>query len=193
MPGTLQDYAQAVHDVITVCRDAEQGYRGAAHAVNAPATKEIFEQYSAQRAQFAAELQAAVKALGFETIDPQGLGGMLYASWISLKALVTGHDVHGVLVEAERGEDWSLKTYRAALGKTLPAEIASIIERQFKEVQTAHDRIRALRDASAPPEPPPSAPVAAPQATAPPKKAPAAEPVDFNATAEMDPLVEQKR
>jgi uncharacterized protein (TIGR02284 family) len=194
MPGTLQDYAQAVHDVITVCRDAEQGYRGAAQAVNAPVMKEIFEEYSAQRGQFAAELQSAVKALGFETIDPQGLGGMLYASWISLKALVTGHDVHGVLVEAERGEDWSLKTYRAALGKTLPAEIASIIERQFKDVQSAHDRIRTLRDASTPPKSAPPAPsIPAPQATVPPKDDPAAGPVDFNATVEMDPLVEQKR
>ncbi len=182
MPGTLQDYAQAVHDVITVCRDAEQGFRGAAQAAHAPALKEMFEEYAAQRGRFAAQLQAAVKALGFETIDPQGLGGMLHASWISLKALVTGHDVHGILVETERGEDWSLKTYRVALGKTLPAEIASILEKQYEEVQAAHDRIRNLRNASAPPQPP-----------APPKDAPTADPVDLNATAEMDPLVEQKR
>ena len=87
MPGTLQDYAQAVHDVISSCRDAEQGFRGAAQAVNDPAMKEMFEQYSAQRAQFAAELQGAVKALGFEATDPQGLGGMLHASWISLKGI----------------------------------------------------------------------------------------------------------
>jgi|SRR5580658_5681146 uncharacterized protein (TIGR02284 family) len=155
MPGTLQDYAQAVHDVISVCRDGEQGFRGAAQAVNAPAIKEMFEQYSAQRAQFAVELQGAVKALGFEAIDPQGLGGMLFASWISLKGLATGHDVHGILVEAERGEDWSLKTYRTALGKTLPPEIAAIVQKQFQQVQEAHDRIRNLRDASAPPPPAP--------------------------------------
>jgi len=151
MPGTLQDYAQAVHDVITVCRDGEQGFRGAAQAVKDPTTKEMFEQYSAQRAQFASELQAAVKALGFETINPQGLGGVLYAAWINLKGLVTGNDVHAVLVEAERGEDWSLKTYRTALGKTLPPEIAAIIQKQYAQVQEAHDRIKSLRDATAPP------------------------------------------
>jgi uncharacterized protein (TIGR02284 family) len=155
MPGTLQDYAQAVHDVITVCRDGEQGFLGAAQAVNAPEIKEMFEQYSAQRAQFAVELQGAVKALGFEAIDPQGLGGMLFASWISLKGLATGHDVHGILVEAERGEDWSLKTYRTALGKTLPPEIAAIVQKQSAQVQEAHDRIRNLRDATAPPPPAP--------------------------------------
>jgi uncharacterized protein (TIGR02284 family) len=160
MPGTLQDYAQAVHDVITVCRDGEQGFRGAAQAVTAPAMKEMFEQYSVQRGKFAAELQAAVKALGFETIDPQGLGGVLYAAWINLKGLATGHDVHAILVEAERGEDWSLKTYRTALGKTLPPEITSIVQKQCEEVQEAHDRIRNLRDASAPPSPSKDAPSA---------------------------------
>src|ERR1700733_1381367 len=154
MPGTLQDYAQAVHDVISICRDAEQGFRGAAQAVNAPTIKEMFQQCSAQRAQFATELQGAVKALGFETIDPQGLGGVLFAGWINLKGLLTGHDVHAVLVEAERGEDWTLKTYRSALGKTLPPEIASIIQKQFEQVQEAHDRIRSLRDSSAPPPEP---------------------------------------
>jgi uncharacterized protein (TIGR02284 family) len=153
MPGTLQDYAQAVHDVITVCRDGEQGFRGVAQAVNAPAVKEMFEQYSAQRAHFAAELQTAIKAQGFETIDPQGLGGVLYAAWINLKGLATGHNLHAILVEAERGEDWSLKTYRTALGKTLPPEISAIIQKQFEQVQEVHDRIRNLRDATAPPPP----------------------------------------
>jgi uncharacterized protein (TIGR02284 family) len=113
--------------------------------------KEMFEQYSAQRGQFATELQDAVKGLGFETINPQGLGGVLYAAWINLKGLVTGNDVHAILVEAARGEDWSLKTYRTALGKTLPPEIAAIVQKQFELVQEAHDRIKSLRDATAPP------------------------------------------
>jgi uncharacterized protein (TIGR02284 family) len=156
MPGTLQDFARAVHDVISTCRDAEQGFRGAAQAVNEPATKEIFQQYSAQRAQFAVELQGAVKALGFEPTDPQGLGGMMHASWISLKSMVTGHNVHGILVEAERAEDWSLKTYQVALGTTLPPEIRSIIQRQFEEVQAAHDRIKSLRESTEPPPDEPS-------------------------------------
>jgi uncharacterized protein (TIGR02284 family) len=128
MPGTLQDFAQAVHNVISINRDAEQGFRGAAQAVNDPTLKQMFEQYSAQRAQFAVELQAAVRAMGFDATDPQGLGGMLHASWTSLKGMVTGHNVHGILVETERAEDWSLQTYRAALGKTLPPEIASIMQ-----------------------------------------------------------------
>jgi uncharacterized protein (TIGR02284 family) len=154
MPGTLQDFAQAVDNVISSCRDAEQGFRGAAQAVKDPAMKEMFEQYSVQRAQFAVELQGAVKALGFEATDPQGLGGMMHASWISLKSMVTGHDVHGILVETERGEDWSLKTYRTALSITLPPEIGAIIQKQLDQVQAAHDRIKSLRESTEPPPEP---------------------------------------
>ncbi len=164
MPGTLQDFAQAVHDVISVNRDAEQGFRGAAQAVNSPALKEMFQQYSAQRARFAVELQAAVKGLGYETIDPQGLGGMMHASWISLKGLVTGHDPHAILSETERGEDYSLKTYRTALSRTMPPEINSVIQAQFEQVQQAHDRIRTLRDSMAPPDGEPTVSDRAPRA-----------------------------
>jgi uncharacterized protein (TIGR02284 family) len=176
MPGTLQDYAQAVHDVISTNRDAEQGYRGAAQAVNDSVTKALFLEYAAQRAGFVIELQTAVKALGFDPIDPQGFGGMLRASWMSVKGMVTGHDVHGILVEVERAEDSSVSTYRIALSKAMTPEIAKIVERQFEEVQVAHDRIRDLRDSTAPPpdpepvqqpKPAAAAPASTPASTAP--------------------------
>lgn len=170
MPGTLQDYAQAVHDVISINRDAEQGFRGAAQAVADPAIKEMFAQYAAQRAQFAVELQNAVRSLGFEVIDPQGLGGMLHASWMSVKGMLTRHDAHAILVETEKGEDSSLKTYRVALSKTLTPEIAAIMQRQFGEIEQAHDRIRTLRDATAPPDDEPLNPSPAKADSAPPAK-----------------------
>ena len=52
------------------------------------------------------------------------------------------------LVQA--GEDWSMKTYREALGTNLPIEIRSLIERQYEQVQQSHSRIKTLRDAHAP-------------------------------------------
>jgi hypothetical protein len=42
MPGTLQDFAQAVHDVSSIDRDAEQGFRGGTQAVDTPIFKEMF-------------------------------------------------------------------------------------------------------------------------------------------------------
>ena len=149
MPGTLHDYATAITNVIAICRDAEQGFRGAADAVNDPMLKEMFEQYSIERAGFASDLQTAVKSLGFDPTHPSGAGGVVHGAWMTVKGLVTGHSAHAILVETERGEDWSVKTYRDALATSLPVELRSIVERQYEQVQQAHNRIRALRDAKA--------------------------------------------
>lgn len=159
MPGTLEEYGVAVTNVIAICRDAEQGFRGAADAVKQPALKEMFEQYSAQRGRFANDLQEAVKSMGFETTHPSGISGVLHGAWMTLKGALTGHSEHAILEETERGEDWSLKTYREALDKSLPVGIRSIVEQQFEQVQQAHEHIKLLREATAPKEPrPPQTP-----------------------------------
>jgi uncharacterized protein (TIGR02284 family) len=150
MPGTLQDYATAVTNVIAINRDAEQGFRGAADAVGDPMLKELFEELSAQRASFATDLQTAVKALGFDPTHPSGVGGVVHGAWMSLKGLLTGHSAHAILEETERGEDWSVKTYRDALANNIPVEIRPMIQQQYEKILQAHDRIKALRDARAP-------------------------------------------
>jgi uncharacterized protein (TIGR02284 family) len=152
MPGTLQDYATAITGVIAICRDAEQGYRAAADAVNDPMLKELFEQYSLERGAFATQLQTAVKVMGFDPTHPSGVAGLLHGAWMTVKGGLTGNSGHPILVEAERGEDWSVKIYREALAISLPVEVRSIVEQQYDKVLQAHNRIKALRDAGAPAE-----------------------------------------
>jgi uncharacterized protein (TIGR02284 family) len=118
----------------------------------------MFEQYSEQRGRFASELQEAVKSMGFDTTHPSGVGGVLHGGWMTLKGVLTGHSEHAILVETARGEDWSLKTYREALDKTLPVGIRSIVEQQFEQVRQAHEHIVLLRDATAPKETTPTQP-----------------------------------
>ncbi len=52
-----------------------------------------------------------------------------------------------MLDECERGEDAALARYRKALKETLPADVRSILERQYQGAQRNHDQIKALRDA----------------------------------------------
>jgi len=159
MPGTLEDFAAAIRDVIGTCRDAEQGFRSAADAVKDPLLKDLFEQYSRQRGAFADEIQEAVKAMGFETTHPSGVGGVVHGAWMTIKGLFTGHSDVAILEETERGEDWSVKSYRKAMDVTMPSELRPLIERQYQQVQVAHDHIRALRDARRPKQEPPPPPV----------------------------------
>lgn len=158
MPGTLQDYAAAITNVIAICRDAEQGFRGAADAVNDPMLKQLFEQYSMQRGAFANELQTAVKTLGFDPTHPSGVAGVLHSAWMTVKGAATGNSPHPILVETERGEDWSVKTYQEALATNLPVEVRSIVEQQYQQILAAHNRIRSLRDANAPQDAQPPTP-----------------------------------
>jgi uncharacterized protein (TIGR02284 family) len=150
MPGTLEDAATAITRIISICRDAEQGFRGAATAMQNRDLKELFFQYSSQHGGFAAKLQEAVKALGYDPELPAGLGGTIYGGWINLKALVTSHDQHGILVEAERGEDWVLDTYRSAIDKNLPVGIRPLVDAQLIEIEKAHNYLKQRRDATAP-------------------------------------------
>jgi uncharacterized protein (TIGR02284 family) len=144
----MQDYT-AIKDVVGVCRDAEQGFRGAANAVKSPLLKSLFEQYSIQRGEFANQLREAARGMGMEIEDAAGVGGMLHAGWMELKGALSRNDEHQILAEAERGEDYSLRTYRQALGLNITEGIRTILEAQLVEVQQAHDRIRSLRDSTA--------------------------------------------
>jgi uncharacterized protein (TIGR02284 family) len=136
----------AVNDVISICKDAEQGFRGAADAVRNSSLKSVFEQYSAQRGEFARELQAAVERSGEHASHPAGVAGKLHSGWMAVKGAFTGHSEHEILEETERGEDLSMKTYKEALSQDLPQTVRSMIEEQYRQIQQAHNNIRQLRN-----------------------------------------------
>ena len=148
----MQDYS-ALKDTIAICRDAEQGFRGAANAVKTPTLKALFEEYSAQRGRFATDLLRVARDLGIDVPNPGGAAGVLHAGWMELKGMLTGHSEHRILVETERGEDLSERTYHEALAMTLSEELRTLVTEQFAEIERAHRRIRELRDQTAPAEP----------------------------------------
>ncbi|MBV9158958.1 MAG: PA2169 family four-helix-bundle protein [Acidobacteriaceae bacterium] len=74
---------------------------------------------------------------------------VFWGRWTALKGALTGHSEHQILEETERGEDFSRSRYRNALAHELPTELRSVLERQYQQVQSAHNRIKALRDSSA--------------------------------------------
>jgi uncharacterized protein (TIGR02284 family) len=62
---------------------------------------------------------------------------------------VTGEDENAVLAECERGEDSAVSNYKDALADAnLPADVRAVIERQYAQVQEAHDRVRNLERAT---------------------------------------------
>jgi len=111
--------------------------------------KAVFQNYSEQSRQFAAELAELVRQQGAEAEKGGSVTSTLHRAWIDIKTLFTGADRLAVLNEAERGEDAIKAAYKAALDHAaLKGEALSLVMKQGLEIKQGHDEIKVLRDAA---------------------------------------------
>ena len=147
-PATDPDeVASVLNGLLETVRDGENGFRSAADGVDDAELKRLFLSLGAQRSEFASELESEIIRLGKEPAEHGHLAGALHRGWIDIKAAVTGKDEGAIISEAERGEDFAVKSFREALQKGLPAAIQVIVERQYTQIQEAHDHVRSLERA----------------------------------------------
>ena len=137
-----------LNNLIETCKDGENGFRTAAEGIKNGELKTLFNTYSQQRAQFAAELQGEVRHLGGDPENSGSVAATLHRGWINIKSAVTGEDDGAIISECERGEDSAVKNYEDALKENLPTNIRAIIEQQLTQVKEAHNQVRALERAS---------------------------------------------
>ena len=151
MPETI-DHSAVIHtlkNLINVLRDGHQGFLELEKHLQDPVARTFFLKQSQERAQFAAELENELHHLGVKDVDEDGkISGKIHRAWGELKSKLGGGD-HELLATAEQGEDEAKKAYREALDTHLPADLREVIARQQAEVQLAHDKVKALRDAKA--------------------------------------------
>jgi uncharacterized protein (TIGR02284 family) len=148
MANTNDEVISTLNNLIETCKDGQEGFRTAADGVKNSELKTLFNTYSQQRAQFAAELQSEVGRLGGDPEKTGSVAATLHRGWINIKSAVTGEDEGAVISECERGEDSAVRNYKDAIQAGLPGDVSTIVERQYGQVQEAHDRIRALEKAS---------------------------------------------
>lgn len=141
------DVISTLNGLIQTCKDGEDGFREAAEVVESSETKTFFAEKSRERSHFVGELQTLVRTLGGDPESEGTLSAALHRGWMDLKAAIAGNDLHGVLVECERGEDSAKNTYREALSLTLPANVSDIVQAQYNSILATHDVVKSLRDA----------------------------------------------
>ena len=146
--ATNDDVISTLNNLIETCKDGQNGFRTASDGVKNSELKTLFDTYAQQRAQFASELQSEVRRLGGDPEKAGSVAASLHRGWINIKSAVTGEDEASVLAECERGEDSAVANYKDALEESLPADVRTVVERQFRQVKEAHDRIRSLEKAS---------------------------------------------
>ncbi|HKG14979.1 MAG TPA: PA2169 family four-helix-bundle protein [Pyrinomonadaceae bacterium] len=133
-----------LNSLIETCRDGQEGFKTAAEGVGNSELKELFYEYSRQRAGFVGELQDEVRRLGGDPEETGSVTASLHRGWMGLRAALTGGDEASVLAECERGEDAAMSSYRAAFNVDMPANVRQMVERQFAEIKEAHNKIRNL-------------------------------------------------
>lgn len=140
---------EVVEKLIETCKDGENGYRDAAEHVKRADLKTFFLNQSLERSKFAGELQAELPHLGEHGKKDSGsTSAAIHRAWIDTKVALGGGD-KTILESVEQGEDNAKRNYKEALTTHLPRNVAEIVQRQAASVQTAHDKVRTMRDAEA--------------------------------------------
>ena len=138
-----------LNELVETLKDGQKGYADAMTDVEDANLKATFKHYAAQRAEYITEIEDQMFKLNLKPEEESSVTGTVHRAWIDLKAALTSKDSKAVLNECERGEDYAKKAYQTALkAQDLPANVKSVIEKQYQGVTAAHDNIKALRDSS---------------------------------------------
>lgn len=137
--------ASVLKKVIDTARDGERGFREAAEHFKSSDLKNMAQSISAERANFARQLEPELRTEG-STDHPTGsVEGSLHRAWVDIKTALGGGD-QTILDWLEQGEDYAKKIYSEALQSKLPSAAEMIVRRQYDQVLATHDRVKALRD-----------------------------------------------
>ena len=157
MQTTSSTSISTLNELVLINNDRVAGYEKALEELKSRSDNGIedadlvslFANYMADSRQFSSELAAQVVSEGGEPEEGTMVSGKLFRAWMDVKALFTGKDRHAILASCETGEDAAQRAYQSALGEEdLSSSAREIIVRQQASLKPAHDRIKALRDAS---------------------------------------------
>lgn len=139
-------------DLLQTLEDGKEGFARAAERLaesDRPDLSTKMRAFSEQRARFSAELEQMAASYGDDIDEDGSMAGALHRGWMAVKDAIAGSDPHGVLDAAEQGEDHAVSEYRDALAKDISPNLRVVLERQFLDVQEAHDEVKALRNVHA--------------------------------------------
>src|ERR1700749_1733356 len=141
---------KAVRTVIEGLHDGERGFESLSKEIKNPTTKAFFEEEAATRAKFASDLESALSAETGKSVEEGGTAsGAVHRAWGEVKGKMGGSD-HTLLETAEQGEDTAKKAYEEALKISgIPPSISGILRKQQPHILQSHDKVKALRDATA--------------------------------------------
>ena len=144
-----EDVIATLNDLIATCKDGEAGFHACADGVSNAQLASFFEHAAQRCTEGAAQLQAKIRELGGEPGRSFSMLGAAHRGWMDARSAIIGMDDRAILTECERGEDYAEKAYASALKENLPADVRSLIAKQFRVVKQNHEQVREMRNAMA--------------------------------------------
>ena len=141
---------KAVRTVIEVLHDGERGFQSLSKEIKNSTARAFFQEEAATRGKFATDLESALSAETGKSIQEGGTAsGAVHRAWGEMKGKMGGGD-HTLLETAEQGEDVAKQAYEEALKASgIPPSISGILKKQQPHIVQSHDKVKALRDATA--------------------------------------------
>lgn len=145
MADTNDKLTTILNHLISIANDGKYGYQNAAEDVKDISLKQMFQQYSSERARYAEDLKRAVAGIDDAPDKSGGPLGALHRTWIDIKAAVTSGDREAILKTCITGEEAAIKAYTDALdNENITGNIKQLLTEQKGGVEAALNSIRSM-------------------------------------------------
>lgn len=137
-----------LNKLIEINNDRVDGYETAVKETDDTTLKSLFNDFASDSRRFQQELTREVIALGGEPEKGTTTSGKFYRAWMDIKAALTAKNRKMIVGSCEFGEDVAKDTYNEALNSDTDfgMQLRPLIEKQRETIQSAHNRIKELRD-----------------------------------------------
>lgn len=141
----MQEEIIQLNKLLSLCRNAERGYKIAAQQANDPDLETVLNDYSKQRNEFAYELSQQILIQGENPKERSGLMAGAHRVWINIKGIISGENSKTIIEECLRGERESIKFYKEILNSTtFSNDTRMLLTYQVEEIKKAVRNLQTL-------------------------------------------------
>ncbi|QDU61991.1 hypothetical protein Pan216_28570 [Planctomycetes bacterium Pan216] len=138
-----------LQDLGRINLDSSKGFDDAAEHVKNPHLADLFRELATERRSQLNELNTFIDVNGEDTVVQGSYAAKFHRMWMKFRDSVSSDNAHTILSEAEYGEDQIKEAYEDALKETAGSPMNDVLQKQYAQVKSAHDRVRDLRDTTA--------------------------------------------
>lgn len=140
-----KDTVETLQDLIQVNIDSRDGFLSVVEHTEDESISRLFRELASRRNEQASELSSLVELNDEQANNDGSMMAAAHRGWIDLRGRL-GESTTAMLEEAERGEDQIKHKYEEALKTSAGSAVTDVLNRQYRAVKEAHDRVRDLRD-----------------------------------------------